>query len=173
MSDKPSNKVQSGDLVFAAIFLVFSVFLLSQLPNQVLWLKKVKLVAQPGFWPAASLIGMVGFGLAHFLSRLRLSDFRREGSEMAVWAKSLEFAVWFMAYVVVVPVVGYLGATLVFSLLLTWRMGYRRPRMLLASIGTGFATVLFFKTMLSVKIPGGMVYEYLPNAWRSFMILNF
>lgn len=173
MSDNSSNKVQSGDLVFAAIFLVFSIILLSQVPNQVLWLKKAKLVAQPGFWPVASLIGMVGFGLAHFLTRLRTSDFRREGTEMAVWARSLEFAAWFMIYVVVVPIVGYLGATLLFSVLLTRRMGYRSPRILLAGLGTGFATVLLFKTILSVRIPGGMVYEYLPNALRSFMILNF
>ncbi|MCA8868984.1 MAG: tripartite tricarboxylate transporter TctB family protein [Rhodobacteraceae bacterium] len=173
MSDKKSDKVQSGDLVFAAIFLIFSVILLSLLPDQVRWLKKTGITAQPGFWPAASLIGMVGFGALHFLTRIRLSDFRREFSEMAIWARSLEFAIWFMIYVVVVPLIGYLVATLVFSLMLTWRMGYRRPQVLLASMGTGFATVLLFKTLLSVKIPGGMVYEYLPDGLRSFMILNF
>ena len=33
--------------------------------------------------------------------------------------------------------------------------------------------VLVFKSMLSVKIPGGEIYEYLPAALRNFMILNF
>jgi hypothetical protein len=38
---------------------------------------------------------------------------------------------------------------------------------------TGLFIVLIFKTFLEVKIPGGAIYEFLPNTLRSFMILNF
>jgi hypothetical protein len=37
----------------------------------------------------------------------------------------------------------------------------------------GFSIVVIFKSFLEVKIPGGAIYELLPNALRSFFILNF
>ena len=45
--------------------------------------------------------------------------------------------------------------------------------MMLAAVLFGLATVVVFKSFLSVKIPGGMIYEYLPGAIRTFFILNF
>jgi len=45
--------------------------------------------------------------------------------------------------------------------------------MIAYSIITGLSIVLIFKTFLEVKIPGGAIYEFLPNTLRSFMILNF
>ena len=87
--------------------------------------------------------------------------------------KAIEFAGWFLVYVLVVPTIGYLLATLLFCLLLTWRLGYRSKSRLVAAALTGLAVVLVFKSMLSVKIPGGEIYEFLPAALRNFMILNF
>ena len=76
-----------------------------------------------------------------------------------------------MAYVFVVPVAGYLPVTLAFCAALTWRIGYRDWRIIVAAMATGAATVILFKAFLSVRIPGGAVYEYLPAALRNFMIL--
>jgi hypothetical protein len=45
--------------------------------------------------------------------------------------------------------------------------------MLLYSLITALSIVLVFKTFLEVKIPGGIIYEFLPSTLRSFMILNF
>ena len=56
---------------------------------------------------------------------------------------------------------------------LAFRAGYRGPRMLCAAALTGLSIVLIFKTTLSVKIPGGAIYEYLPDIFRNFMIVNF
>jgi ribose/xylose/arabinose/galactoside ABC-type transport system permease subunit len=70
-----------------------------------------------------------------------------------------------------VPVVGYLPATLVFVPALSWRMGYRTRRMMGASVVMALAIVILFKGFLSVRIPGGAVYEYLPDGLRSFFIL--
>lgn len=173
MSSDQKSRKKSGDLLFAAAFLVFSLVLLSQLPEQTKWVKKSKLAAQPAFWPAVSLIGMTLFGLAQFATRFRRNDLRREWQEASIWLRSVEFALWFMVYVWIVPMIGYLPASLIFAPSLAMRMGYRSPRMLWAAVGLGFGTVLLFKTLLSVKIPGGAIYEYLPNAARSFMILNF
>ena len=78
-----------------------------------------------------------------------------------------------MAYVYLMPLLGYLPATLVFMCLLTLRLGYRNLRYLLIAAVIAIAIVLFFKTALAVKISGGAIYEYLPDGLRNFMIINF
>lgn len=171
-SEKHKSSV-SGDLLFAALFILLSLFLLSQMPDQVTWVEKAKWATQPGFWPLVSLTGMVGFGALHLLTRLRFNDFGREWAEGLNWLKGIEFAVWFMVYVWIVPIIGYLLATLIFAPTLAFRMGYRSGRILWSAVALGFGTVFIFKTLLQVKIPGGAIYEYLPNALRSFMIVNF
>jgi hypothetical protein len=50
-------------------------------------------------------------------------------------------------------------------------MGYRSRLMMGISAAFAVFVVLLFKAFLSVKIPGGMVYEYLPGELRSFFIL--
>jgi hypothetical protein len=45
--------------------------------------------------------------------------------------------------------------------------------MLGSAVLVALAVVVVFKSFLSVKIPGGAIYEYLPDALRSFFILNF
>jgi len=168
-----SELAVSGDLLFAAVFLAASVLLISQAPAQVQWFSKTKLFAQPAFWPLLSLTGMVGFGAAHLWTRMRRNDFKRDWAEAAIWLRSVEFVIWFMIYVSLVPLIGYLAATLVFAPLLTFRMGYRGAKPLMAAAVMGLVVVLFFKTFLSVKIPGGAIYEYLPDGLRTLMIIYF
>lgn len=168
-----SFPVRPGTALFTAVMLAFSVLLLSQIGVETKFSASGKLFAQPRFWPAVGVIGMVGFGALHLASLLRYRQISSEVSEALTWLRALEFLVWFMVYVRAVPVIGYLPATLIFTVLLAWRMGYRSGRMLGAAAATGFGIVLVFKTLLSVKIPGGAVYEYLPDGFRNFMILNF
>ena len=54
-----------------------------------------------------------------------------------------------------------------------WRCGYRGLGPLAASVAFGVAVVLFFKTFLRIKIPGGALYEVLPDPLRGAMILYF
>ena len=56
-----------GDLVFAVVFLLISVILVSQLGDQATWVKRTKFFAQPAFWPTVSLIGMLFFAFLHCL----------------------------------------------------------------------------------------------------------
>ncbi len=93
--------------------------------------------------------------------------------EAVQWLRALEYLAWFMVYVWAVPIIGYLPATLIFMGALAVRAGYRNRRVILAALAMGLGIVLVFKTMLSVKIPGGLLYEYLPDALRSIAILNF
>jgi hypothetical protein len=169
----PGERTQSGQLIFAVAFLVFALFLASQLRVEVQWFPKTKMFAQPAFWPTLSILGMVVFGLFHVRSNFRRDDWRREWAEVSIWARSLEFVVWFMVYVHMVPVIGYLLSSLIFAPLLAYRMGYRSRFMLGAAMVTALSVVVVFKSLLSVKIPGGMIYEHLPGGLRTFMILYF
>lgn len=162
-----------GQLLFAVALFFFAALLLLQTPSQTRWVAKTDFFAQPRFWPAAGLIAMAAFGALH-LYLLPWRRFRRDDrAEARKWVAVVEFAAWFMGYVFAVPVIGYLPSTLVFVPLLARRLGYRSGRMMLASVLFGLVTVVVFKSFLSVKIPGGMLYEYLPGAIRTFFILNF
>lgn len=176
MSDDPqtnSGHRRAGQILFAVGFTAVAVLLVALLGDQTVWKAKVNFFAQPRFWPAVGVIGMAVFGALHLktLQKTRIS--RYDMREARVWFESVEYALWFLVYVWVVPIVGYLPVTLVFALLLTWRLGYRSRKMLWISAVFAVFVVVLFKTMLQVKIPGGLIYEYLPAGLRSFFILNF
>ncbi len=162
----------AGQVLFAGCFLVFVLFLVATFPSQTTWVKKTRLFAQPGFWPAVSVGGMALFGGLH-LWRLRpLRHGAEDWAEFLVWARALEFAVWFLIYVWLVPLIGYVVASVLFVPALALRMGYRGGFWIGLSVLFGVAVVVLFKSWLQVKIPGGALYEYLPDALRGFFILN-
>lgn len=160
-----------GQLIFALVFLTLSVLLLALIGEQTAWVKKTKLFAQPRFWPAVSLGGMVLLGGLHLYQLPWRRVSRYDLWEARQWGRSLEYGLWFMAYVLLVPIIGYLPVTLVFVPLLARRMGYRSRFMMLVCLGFALAVVVLFKGLLSVKIPGALLYEYLPGSLRSFFIL--
>ncbi len=167
------KNIKSGDFLFAVLFFLISAVLISQFPDQIKWFKKTKLTSQPALWSAIGLIGMTVFGLIHLFLNLRIQNLKPELDEGILWIKSIEYACWFLLYVILVPNIGYLIATILVAPCLTYRIGYRDKKMIIYSIMTGLSIVLIFKTFLEVKIPGGAIYEFLPNAMRTFMILNF
>ncbi|MBV0911778.1 tripartite tricarboxylate transporter TctB family protein [Anianabacter salinae] len=176
MSDDPlqaSAARTRGQPLFALVLVAVAAGLAVSFPWQVSHAEGRVLVAQPGFWPGVSVAGMLVFGLLHWRMLPRKRLHRMDGTEARVWAAALEYAAWFLCYVLVVPVIGYLLATVGFLAALTWRLGYRSPGMLAMSVALGIGIVVLFKAGLSVKIPGGMIYEVLPGPLRSFFILNF
>lgn len=181
-----TSRIVPGALLFAVLFVVGTLMLLSQLTEQTKFTASGLMVAQPRFWPAVAISGMAIFGIAHLISILRQMRSRQmglrqmganhiqaAGAILADWVLVLEFVVWFMGYVYLVPLLGYLISTLGFMALLTARMGYRHPRQMAIAMVTGLAIILLFKTGLAVKIPGGQIYEVLPDPIRAFMIVNF
>lgn len=162
-----------GDIVFAWLALIVSVFLLAQLFDQTAYKNGAKLFAQPRFWPALSLIGMTVFAAFHLLGSA-LSD-RIEGRwrEVLTWFASLEYAGWFMAYAAAVPFGGHLPTTIIFAVILALRVGYRSVRMLSAAALCAIVIVLLFKTLLKVNLPSGRIYELLPDGLRQIMLTYF
>lgn len=182
MSIGDGEIARPGGLIFALMFLAVSIFLLTQLDAETKFSTKGNLFAEPAFWPAIGVIGMALFGALHafgeFQRRSRNRSLREtretsETRETGMWLRSLEYLIWFMGYVFAVPVIGYLPATLIFAVALACRAGYRSKRVLGAAALMGLGVVLVFKTMLSVKIPAGALYTYLPDALRSFAMINF
>lgn len=162
-----------GDLVFATVFLLLSLWLASQLQSQTIWANGQHLFAQPRFWPAVGVFGMAGFGALHFLSSVASDRIPGRWPEVLSWVRALEFVGWFLAYVWLVPWAGYLLATVGFMAVLTLRMGYRDLRMIGAAACTGVAIVLLFKTFLQVRLPGGQLYHVLPDGLSTFMLTYF
>ena len=60
----------------------------------------------------------------------------------------------------------------VFCTLLTLRVGYRGKAVLWAAL-FGLFVVLFFKTAMNVKIPGGAIYELAPEGIRYILLRYF
>ena len=162
-----------GDIVFAWIALAFSLFMLSQLLDQTTYKAGGKLFAQPRFWPAVSLMGMVAFAIFHLVSSALSERIPGRWTEVWLWLKAFEYAGWFIAYAVAVPFAGYLPATVLFALLLTGRVGYRSKQALVSAAASALIIVLLFKTMLAVNMPSGKVYGLLPDGLRQTMLTYF
>lgn len=162
-----------GDIVFAWIFLIVSIFLLFQLFDQTAYKNGGKLFAQPRFWPAVSLLGMLCFAALHLIGSACSDRIEGRWREVLSWFWAVEYAVWFMVYAAVVPYSGYLLTTLLFTVLLALRAGYRSARLLWSAVGSGLVVVLLFKTLLKVNLPAGRLYEVLPDGLRQFMLTYF
>lgn len=162
-----------GDIVFAWVVLVLSLFLLLQLFQQTEMRAGAKFAAQPRFWPAVSLVGMSFFALFHLLGSAWSERIEGRWAEVLLWVRSVEYAVWFIAYAAIVPYLGYLPTTLIVALLLTIRAGFRSRSILTAAALSAFLIVVLFKTLLQVKLPAGQIYESLPDGLRHIMLNYF
>jgi|TARA_B100001964_G_scaffold233031_1_gene289704 hypothetical protein len=169
---------QPGEAIFALAVCVAAAVLVLQIDDQTKWLEGSSLLVQPRFWPSLCLAGFSIFALCHLLSSVaRQARSGKYGffpwAELSNWAQPLEYALYFMGYVFLVPQLGYLPTTLLVLPALTLRSGYRKGRVLLAAAAVGLCTVLVFKSFLQVRIPGGYFYELLPDGLRNFLILYF
>ena len=159
-----------GDLVFAVVFLAATTFLLTRVGSETTWVDGTGWFAQPRFWPAVSIIGMVVFGALHALSSVMSPRIPGRWQEVGFWLLSFEFVLYFLIYVVLVPEIGYLPATILFTLFLSLRAGFRSTRMLLTAAAFGIAVAIIFRAFLQVKIPAGRIYEALPDGIRAFAL---
>ncbi|SPF78875.1 hypothetical protein ALP8811_02807 [Aliiroseovarius pelagivivens] len=158
----------------ASLSVAFAFFLAVNLPFQTTWVPRTKLFAQPAFWPSVAVSLMVVFSLMHLVGSLVSERIAGRMQEIMMWVKSLEFVCWFMGYVLLVPLLGYLPMTIVFTQLLTRRLGYRGWTWIASAMGVALGVVVVFKGVLQVKIPAGAVYDLLPaGAARNFIMIYF
>jgi hypothetical protein len=151
-----------GDFVISLLSLFFALFLLISLPTQTEWVPRQPFYAQPSFWPRVAVYAMAIFSALHLVGAMVSERIHGRGEEVLYWLRSFEFAAWFIAYVLVVPKLGYLPSTLIFTNLLAFRLGYRRWVWFAAATVFSVAVVIIFKGFLQVKIPAGDLYSLLP-----------
>ena len=163
---------------FCGALLALSCALLALAHGQLKWLAATGFYKQPGFWSVLALSGMALFTLlALWCERDTALDAPakkpapRAESWWREWFGPAEYAVYFLCYVYAVPRIGYLPATLLAFPLLALRLGYRNRKMLGAAWATGIVIVVLFKSVLQVKIPGGALYAFFPDAVRNFFLL--
>jgi len=164
-------------MFFALLLTTVSILLLSMIGDQVKYFSSKPFYKQPGLWTGIGLVGMVFFSSLYTFTLWRSKSLLAKSKqslleELWLWVRSAEYLFWFMVYVLAVPVIGYLIATVLFGLLLTCRVGYNAQKIYISITLTTVAIVVIFKSLLLVKIPGGLVYEYFPDAIRNFLILN-
>ncbi|APE45435.1 hypothetical protein BOO69_11055 [Sulfitobacter alexandrii] len=171
-SDLQARTRVAGQAPFILGALGLSLLLLSQITTQTEWIADSdSLAAQPRFWPGVAIALMVcSFALHFWLMRRRRPD-RLDWVEVWRWLEPLEYVLWFMAYVFLVPIVGFLPMSILFGFTLVWRLGYRGAGYYWAAFFFAIGMVALFKGLLGVKIPGAMIYEPLPAPLRSFFIL--
>ena len=94
--------------------------------------------------------------------------------ELTKYVAALEFVVYFIAYTLLVPVLGYLLSTLILGIALPWRLGYRSRLWMIRSFLASLAVVLVFRSFLQIKTPVSIwLYDQLPDAARAFMLTYF
>ncbi|MEL6451107.1 MAG: tripartite tricarboxylate transporter TctB family protein [Pseudomonadota bacterium] len=94
--------------------------------------------------------------------------------ELVQWLRALEYVGWFVGYTLLVPLLGYLVATLLLGTALPWRLGYRGGRWLAICLAASFAIVLVFRTGLQIRTPVNIwLYDQLPQRAETFMQVWF
>lgn len=159
-----------GDLVFAITFFGLAVFLASKIGKEAQWISNKDWFAQPAFWPTVSIIGMMVFGGLYLLTSVVSPRLPGRLAEIGYWVRSLEFVAYFLIYNAVVPFLGYLPTTVLFTSFLTVRAGFHSIGAISAAILFGISVVVIFRTFLQVKIPSGYIYEFLPVSIRAFAL---
>jgi hypothetical protein len=165
----------TGQRIFALCVLLLALTLLLFADSELKWKPRAPFHLQPGFWSVVTLSGMALFAVLRLLQppwKMALPDWFYARGWLYDWFGPLEYAAYFLAYVYLVPWLGYLPATLLVFPLLVWRAGYRGRRYLVLSWVVGIVIVVLFKSLLQVKIPGGELYSVFPDALRNFLVLR-
>ena len=140
-----------------------------------------RILKQSWLIPMICLTLLVPVAIWNFWASLRVYRWRKRFQlptnmryEFEKYGQALEFVAYFIAYTLVVPILGYLLSTLILGTFLTWRLGYRSRKWIGIGFASSFAIVIVFRTLLQIKTPVSIwLYDQLPNASRSFMLTYF
>ncbi len=121
----------------------------------------------PAFYPRVILVLLAGLAvwlIAEDLLR-RPAPARKTGKAagpVPEYRKVLLGFTIFLGYVAGLSLIGYLAATFLFVLVLSWSIGPRNvrelPKLVVIAIGTTLATYLIFEKYLYVFLPQGVLF---------------
>ena len=175
MSEEPSNKQTRSNGQFAVVIALalFGVVFLLLFDDQTKWFRRVKWFGQPALWAWMSVVGMTLVGAIAVVQQWVRNAAPDSKSEYRFWMRACEYPIWFLFYAFSIQYVGYLLATILFTSLLGYRIGWRSRRQIAVTVAFAIAVVLAFRTGAGVSFPSGALYEYLPDGLRNFMLTYF
>ena len=121
----------------------------------------------PAFYPRVVLILLAGLALwliaEDLLRKTRAcAESGKAGGPAPNYRKVLLGFIVFLGYVAGLSLIGYLTATFLFVLGLSWSIGPRNvrelPKLVAIAIGTALATYLIFEKYLYVFLPRGLLF---------------
>jgi hypothetical protein len=121
----------------------------------------------PAFYPRVILILLAGLSLWLIAEDLLKGRVPARGAKkptgpMPNYGRVLLAFFVFLGYVVGLSLIGYLAATFLFVLGLSWSIGPRNiremPKLVVVAIGTAVATYLVFEKYLYVFLPRGLLF---------------
>ncbi|MXY38252.1 MAG: hypothetical protein F4027_06560 [Rhodospirillaceae bacterium] len=131
---------------------------------------------QPWLMPLLTLGLLTAVSLLFVVKLWRDGEFSRSkttGAALAgeawVWLRSAEFFAWYVAYIVLLGLIGYGLSTFLFVACLGLRVGLRQPQWLLAALGATLAMVLLFRLGLEIWVPPADLYDLLPKSVAVFL----
>ena len=166
-----------GRAVVALFFFVFGAGGLALMPHQTgtspgdegwftqPWLMPLLTL---GLLSAASFIYIVMLWRSGEFAKAKMTGTALAG-EVWIWLKSAEFFFWYVAYILLLGLVGYGLSTLLFVAGLGFRVGLRRPQWLLAALGATLAMTLLFRLGLEIWVPPAALYDLLPKELGVFL----
>ncbi|MCH2164422.1 MAG: tripartite tricarboxylate transporter TctB family protein [Marinovum sp.] len=140
-----------------------------------------RILKQSWVAPVLCLVIFVPAALINLRSSWKESQWRKRFRlptsayfELTKYAAALEYVVYFIAYTLLVPILGYLVSTVLLGTFLTWRLGYRTARWMAIGFASSIAVVIVFRTFLQIKTPVSIwLYDQLPTTTRAFMLTYF
>ena len=177
-----------GDLVFSVIMLGVVLLLLLYFGSESGWEQRKlpqkrfgKILKQAWVGPLLCMAILLPAAIVNLWQSVkkRRRDIRqrvpnRIRYELMMWVKSFEFIAYFLIYTFTISYLGYLLSTLLFAVLLTYRLGYRSRRWMAISLASAFAIVVLFRTILQIKTPINIwLYNQLPAGLETFMKVYF
>lgn len=121
----------------------------------------------PSFYPRVILVLLAGLavwliGEDLFKRRTRSKEIKKPAGAPSDYRRVILAFFLFLGYVVGLSVIGFLAATFLFILSLSWAIGPRElremPKLVAVAIGTALVTYLVFEKYLYVFLPRGMIF---------------
>lgn len=180
--DSTLSKPQPTLGILYAINFVFSASFLLLVPiatkagpsNQGWW-------TQPALMPSLALGLMVlssaylllDYGLKLRANRDLRADKKSVKQELTEWLKPFEFFIYYCLYIWLLGLIGYFLSSLVFIVILSFRVGLRSAKWMLIAFLTALALVALFRWGLKVWVPVSDLYGLFPKNIRIFLMRNF
>jgi nitrate reductase gamma subunit len=178
--DPDGNRVEGFALT--VLFSALSVTLLACIGIATRWGPE-----SAGWWTRPMLMPGIALSLlvaANIITLARdIADLRRNPPSMVEraegrakllgWLQPIEFLAYYGIYVFVIQHAGYFPSTLIFILVLMFRVKLTTPRWIIAGLGAAVFMVAVFRMGLGVWMPAPALYEIFPDGVRSALIRWF